>query len=419
MKSTKTKKVKKINDKTVIAALDIGKNVQYGYFRAPNGNDVKPFPFYNSKKSYNAFWEKLCQFKKQQGLEEIVIGFESTGPYAEPLFHFLRKKPVKLVQVNPVHTKRVKELTGNSPNKTDKKDPRVIADVICLGHALTLVVPQGPAAQLRRLTHARERSIKKRTTDLNQLQDLMYVIFPEFLDIMKGISTKTARHLVRNYPSPEAIVQIGIEPLTTIMKKVSRGRISTDRAKALYNAACHSIGIIEGKEAILIEIEHLISRIETEDEFVKNIENQMLEQLEHIPYMDSILSIKGIGHVTAAGLIGEVGDFRKFTTISEITKLAGLDLYEISSGRHKGQRRISKRGRPLMRKLLFFAAINVVKSKGIMHKKYQQMLDRGMLKMKALVAISRKLLGLIFAIVRDNMKYVENYSDNHYYKLAA
>jgi transposase len=419
MNSTKTKKVKKINDKTVIAALDIGKNVHYGYFRAPNGNDVKPFPFFNSKKSYHAFWGKLCQFKNQQGLEEIVIGFESTGPYAEPLFHFLRKKPVKLVQVNPLHTKRVKELTGNSPNKTDKKDPRVIADVICLGHALTLVVPQGPAAQLRRLAHARERSIKKRTADLNQLQDLMYVIFPEFSGIMKDISTKTARHLARNYPSPEAIVQIGIEPLAAMMKMVSRGKISMGRAKALFHAACHSIGIVEGKEAILIEIEHLISRIETEDEFVKNIENQMRKQLEHIPYVDSILSIKGIGHVTAAGLIGEVGDFSKFTTLSEIMKLAGLDLYEISSGRHKGQRRISKRGRPLMRKLLFYAAINAVKSKGIMHKKYHQMLDRGMLKMKALVAISRKLLGLIFAIVRDKTKYVENYSDNHHYKIAA
>ena len=156
MKSTKTKKVTKINDKTVIAALDIGKNLQHVYFRAPNGNDVEPFAFYNSKKSFNEFWKKLCQFQKQQGLEQIVIGFESTGPYAEPLFHFLRKKPVNLVQVNPVHTKRIKELTGNSPNKTDKKDPRVIADVICLGHALTLVVPQGPAAQLRRLTQARQ-----------------------------------------------------------------------------------------------------------------------------------------------------------------------------------------------------------------------------------------------------------------------
>ena len=100
-------------------------------------------------------------------------------------------------------------------------------------------------------------------------------------------------------------------------------------------------------------------------------------------------------------------------------KLAGLDLYEISSGRHKGQRRISKRGRPLMRKLLFFMAINTVKSKGIMHAKYQQMLAQGMIKMKALVAISRKLLGIIFAIVRDNTKYMKNYSDNYHYKLAA
>ena len=72
-----------------------------------------------------------------------------------------------------------------------------------------------------------------------------------------------------------------------------------------------------------------------------------------------------------------------------------------------------------MRKLLFFAAINVVKSHGIMHERYQQMLDRGMPKMKALVAISRKLLILIFALARDNTVYVENYSTIHNLKLAA
>ncbi len=145
----------------------------------------------------------------------------------------------------------------------------------------------------------------------------------------------------------------------------------------------------------------------------------MVEQLEQIPYSHSILSVKGIGHVTVAGLIGEVGDFNKFNTISEITKLAGLDLYEISSGQFKGQRRISKRGRPMMRKLLFFAAINMVKSNGIMHEKYKQMLDRGMLKMKALIAIARKVLGLIFAIVRDNTTYIVNYTKQNHYKLAA
>jgi len=45
-----------------------------------------------------------------------------------------------------------------------------------------------------------------------------------------------------------------------------------------------------------------------------------------------------------AGIIGEIGDFKKFKTRSEIMKLAGLDLYEISSGKMKGQRRIAKKG---------------------------------------------------------------------------
>jgi len=418
MKSYKTKKVTKINDKTVIATLDIGKTVQHGYFRAPNGNDIEPFAFYNSKKSYNAFWTKLCRFKKQQGLEDIVIGFESTGSYAEPLFHFLRQKPVRLVQVNPVHTKRVKELTGNSPNKTDKKDPRVIADVICLGHALTLIVPQGPAAELRRLSQARERAITDRTAMINQLEHLMYVIFPEFLTVLKT-STKTARHFIKHFTTPENIFALGLESVSQKVKMVSRGKLGKDRAKQLHAAAGNSIGITEGKQSIVFEIEHLVRKIEAEDQFIDNLQQQMHVYLQQIPYSQNILSLRGLGEVTVAGLIGEVADFNKFDTISELMKLAGLDLYEISSGKHRGQRRISKRGRALMRKLLFYAAINAVKSKGIMHKKYHQMLDRGMLKMKALIAISRKLLAIIFAIVRDNSQYVEDYSDNHHYKLAA
>lgn len=418
MKFKKTKKIKKINPKTLISAVDIGKNVQYGYFRAHNGNDSKPFKFYNTQKGFNIFWGKLCRFKQQQGLEEVVIGFESTGSYAQPFFHFMRKKQVKLVQVNPVHTKRLKELTGNSPNKTDKKDPRVIADVICLGHALTMVVPEGPAAELRRLAHARERAIKNRTSAKNQLQDLVFVIFPELLNSIKP-STKTGTYLIKNYPTPESIISLGQESLAAIVTKISRGRLKRNKATELFRFAQRSVGISEGKESIILETRHLVSMIENHDQFIDNLEKQMAVYLEQIPYSQSILSIKGIGKVTTAGLIGEVGSFNKFDTISEIMKLAGLDLYEISSGKHRGQRRISKRGRPLMRKLLFFIAINTVKSGGIMHNQYHQMLDRGMIKMKALVAVSRKLLGLIFAIVRDKTTYMKDYKDNHHYKLAA
>jgi transposase len=418
MDTTKAKKIKKINNKTVVAALDIGKSFHYGYFRAPNGNDVTPFRFNNSKSSYEMFWNALCQFKQKEGLEEIVIGFESTGPYAEPLFHFLREKPAHLVQVNPVHTKRIKELTGNSPNKTDKKDPRVIADVIFLGHSLTLVVPEGPAAQLRRLTQARERAVKSRTAMMNQLQHLFFVIFPEFSEVL-SVSSKSAKYIIKHYTTPEAICALGLESISKILRKISRGRIGQDRAKELYRAAQSSVGISEGKQSIVFEVGYLVAQIENQDQFIASVEDQMLTYLKQIPYSQNILSIKGIGPVTAAGLIGEVGDFRKFDTISEMMKLAGLDLYEISSGKRNGQRRISKRGRALIRKLLYYAALNVVRKNGIMHDSYHRMLDRGQLKMKALIAITRKLLGLIFALVRDDTQYVENHAGNHHCRLAA
>ena len=221
MKSIKAEKIKTINEKTLVVALDIGKKVHYGYFRTPKNQDVKPFPFYNSGRSFNKFWKKLCRFKEKHMLGEVVIGFESTGPYAEPIANYLRKKPVKLVQVNPMHTKRIKELTGNSPNKTDKKDPRVIADVISLGHSLTVVVPEGAAAQLRRLTHARERAMERRTAMNNQLQDLVFVIFPELGDIIKP-STKTGMYLIKHYPDSESIVSIGFETLYNIVRKMRR-----------------------------------------------------------------------------------------------------------------------------------------------------------------------------------------------------
>lgn len=418
MGSSKSEKDKIINHKTLIVALDIGKSIHYGYFRTPHGKDVKPFPFYNTGHGFQSFWEKLCRFKEAHRLDAVVVGFESTGPYAEPICHYLRKRSVNLVQVNPMHTKRIKELTGNSPDKTDRKDPRVIADLIALGHSLTVIIPEGAAAQLRRLTQARERAIERRTAMHNQLQHLGFLIFPELAGIIKP-STKTGMHLIKNFSDPDDIVSMGIEKLYEFIRKISRGRFGKDRVEKLYNAAKQSIGITEGKDSMVLEITHLVFNIENENEYIKNIEKQMVIYLEQIPYAYIILSIKGIGPVTVAGLIGEIGDFRKFKTISELMKLAGLNLYEISSGKHQGSRHITKRGRSLLRKLLFFAAMNTTRSNAVFNSVYQKHLAKGIPKMKALVAISRKLVRVIFALVRDHREFDVNYSTQMELKEAA
>jgi len=419
MNKIETKKQRIVNDRTLIVAIDIGKTTDTGYCRCPSGQEMKPFEFSNNAEGFRKLWDRMCWMKMSHHLEEVVVGFESTGAYGEPLVHYLRQKPVKLVQVNPMHTKRMKELQGNSPGKTDRKDPKVIADIIGLGHALSVVIPEGAAAELRRLTLARERSIQRRTALYNQLQDLVFILFPEFLQVMKDVKTQTAQYLLRHYPTPQDMVACGSEALIRILRQVSRGKLGKARAQALYDAAVQSVGLQEGRRGILLETEEILSGLEACKRFIEKMEEEMVPYLEQIPYSDSLLSVKGIGKITVAGLIGEIGDFRQFHTSREVMKLAGLDLFEISSGKHKGNRHISKRGRPLLRKLLYFAAINTIRKGGVMHGSYQRYLDRGMPKIKALIAIARKLLGILFALVRDHSQYVENYSPKEVLKLAA
>lgn len=404
----RTKKAKIVNEKVMIVAIDIGKEKNTGYCRDRNGFDIKPFEFSNTHEGFKLFWEKVTKTKTILSADKIIAGLESTGSYGEPLVHYLRSKPVTLVQVNPMHTKRVKELPDNSPNKTDRKDPRVIADIIQLGHHLSLVVPTGAAAELRQLTHFRERTIGDRTALINQLQMLVGKIFPEFLSVMNVTDSKSALYLLENHLFPEDIVRLGRKRLAKKLRKVSRGRLGNERAQELVEVAVDSVGIKEGRQSIRMRICHIVQKIRDYDSCIGEIEDQMNQYLDRIPYSSSLMSIKGIKQVTVAGIIGEVGNFEDFHRSDALVKLAGLNLYEISSGKHKGKRRISKRGRSLLRKILYFASINVVKKGCIMHDYYQRLINGGKPKIKALIAVSRKLLKVMFALVRDKTVYRAN-----------
>ena len=159
MKGLRTKRVRTVKEGTLIATVDVGATTNTGYCTCLDGRDIKVFKFGNTKEGFEKFSHMIVIAQNRFKCSEVMVGYESTGPYAEPLVHYLRGKPVNIVQVNPFHTKRLKEVNDNSPGKTDDKDPRVIADIIRLGRALSIVIPEGDAAYLRRLNNARERHV--------------------------------------------------------------------------------------------------------------------------------------------------------------------------------------------------------------------------------------------------------------------
>lgn len=405
-------KAQMVNQKTLIVAVDLGKDKHMGYCRAPDGREVKPFEFKVNRKGFELLEKTMQKAMDKFGLERAVLGFESTSCYGEPLQEFFKDKPgVTPVQVNPAHVRKMKEVTDNSPNKTDKKDPRVIAQLIQMGSFLTCIIPEGAPAELRALTQARDFQVTDRVRHSNRLQDLVYKIFPEFSSVINDPLSRTGRYLLAHYPAPEQIVSLGLEGLTQIMRQHSRGKLGPGPAQRLWEAARDSVGVKQGVESICGEIHLLLEEIEGTEKALEQIKAQLLPCLEQVPYSQRLLSIPGIGPVTIAGVIGETGGLERYSGQKALIKLAGLNLYEISSGKHQGERHISKRGRSLLRRLLFFAALNSVRTKGIMHRTYQEMVGRGMMRIKALVAISKKLLGIMYALARDNRDYMHNYSE--------
>jgi transposase len=119
------------------------------------------------------------------------------------------------------------------------------------------------------------------------------------------------------------------------------------------------------------------------------------------------LTIPGVQPVTAATFLGSIGDPKAYESSAQVLKLAGLSLVERSSGLLKGQQRISKRGRPTLRRHAFMFALRGVRAGAMYHDEFQRLLaNNGGKKMSALTAISRKGLKLMFTIAREQRPYV-------------
>ena len=408
----------KITSKTLIVTVDVSKGKHTGYFRTIDIDTIKPFEFSNTGKGFNEFWKRIMSFKQKHNLEAIIFGCESTGSYGFPLIQFMQSKGTEVVQVNPKHVKRVKEITDNSPNKTASKDPRVIADVLLLGRYLQVNLPKGAIADLRCKVQYRENLTEDISRIKNRLEGLIAQFFPELLYEIKGFKSKTSLYILEHYPTPSKLAAVGSERLSKELKKVSRGRFSDKKAIGLINHANNTIGLKEGINGYEDQVNCYFEQLKVLNNQLKKKESEIELILNDIPISRLLLSIKGLGKIIVGIIISEIVDFKCFSVIPEILKYAGLNLYEISSGKHKGQRRISKRGRTLLRKALFFASINVIRKGGVFHEDYMRLLSNGMKPIKAIIAISRKLLRVIFAIVRDGREFIIS-TDRKNIKIAA
>nr|WP_315899218.1 transposase [Paenibacillus cremeus] len=182
------------------------------------------------------------------------------------------------------------------------------------------------------------------------------------------------------------------------------------RVKNLKEAASRSVGIQQGAETAKMELKLLLTQYEWLHSKLEELETKLDELLRQIPHVQQLLAIKGIGRDTIAGFLAEIGDIGQYRHPKQITKLAGLNLNTNSSGTHKGQTKITKRGLKRLRALLFRIIMPLVAKNAAfrtLHEYYTKRPVNPLKKMQSLIALCNKLTRIFFGILKKGHEFSE------------
>jgi len=236
-----------------------------------------------------------------------------------------------------------------------------------------------------------------------QLKSYIDQIFPELNYFFKNnLDIKTAHELLKLYQSPEDISKVNLTKLSNLLIKSSKGKYDKSRAIELKLLASNSIGI--NNSAISIQIKMIINQIELYESQIKDIKKQVND---FIKKSDNVItSIPGIGFMTAAIILSEIGSINRFNNPSQALAFAGLDPSVKQSGNfNASSTRMSKRGYPLLRYALIIAANNVRLNTKTFNDYYNIKISQGKLHYNALGHCAGKLIRNIFYMLKNNITF--------------
>ncbi len=402
-------RINRITENTLVVGADIAKKTHVARAIDYRGIELgKECVFHNDQEGLMklALWmEKLGQEHQKT---DVVLGIEPTGHYWFPLAAFLKGKDIKVVGVNPHHVNKTKDIEDNSQTKSDYKDAKVIADLVRNGKYTEPNLPTKEYADLRTLMNLREKVMVNLTQVKARVTGWFDRYFPEYPSVFKSWEGKASLMAMKQFPTPEDVISIGARGVLAHWKTEIKQGVGIKRAESLYAAATVSIGLTEGLEAARFELAVLLEQYELYSKQEEQIMAKAMQILEHIPGTQEMLSIPGIGVLTIAGFLAEVGDLEKYDHGQQIIRLAGLNLTENSSGKRKGRTGISKRGRSRLRCLLFRAMLPLVATNAEfkeLHKHFTTRSDNPLKKKQSLIALCGKLVRILYTLGTQQKEY--------------
>ena len=363
MNYKQNERLNQLTDETLIVGIDIAKEFHVARAQDIRGIEFgKSIKFNNSLSGYLEFESWINEIKVAEHKNQVIIGMEPTGHYWLNIARYLKAKGYTVVTVNPMHVKKIKELDDNLQTKTDKKDAKIIAQLVKDARYSTPNLLEGEYEELRNAKNLRQVVVKDLNRTKNQIHNWLDRYFPEYKEAYASWESKSFIKIIKKYIFPSEIERIPPNEIYDMLPPKMRRGVGLKKIERLVTASKNSIGIREGLSFAKIEIKYLLEKYEGFLQQIEEIDSYVTDVCSSLDETLKITQIKGIGIVTASGIVAELGDIRKYKSPKQMIKMAGLSLVEDSSGKVKGSTSISRRGRKDLRRLLYQVILGMIRT---------------------------------------------------------
>src|SRR5271166_91949 len=324
---------------------------------------------------------------------DCLVALEATGHYWRNLFVALIAKDYAVAVLNPLRTARFAEEELRR-TKTDAIDALGIARFAQQKRPRAAQLPDSGTEELRELERLRERVAKDFADRLRQLHRAVDLGFPEFTHYVRTLESRLAATILSRYPTAASFRGVSVKKLARIVYDGSH-KIGEELARNLIEAAEKSVGA-HHSEPYRLRIKYLCEDQDVLRRRLKDLARDVERKLDDHEVGKLLTTIDGVGPLTAACLIAELGDPARFRSAGAIASYVGV----APRLRQSGKKRFSGSptipfGNARLRKALWMVVLNAVRCNPWLRQYYKRLRAAGKPGKVAVIAAMRKLLAAV------------------------
>ncbi len=350
-----------------------------------------------------------CVNKKAMALGlSPIYGLENAYGYGRSLAVWLIEKGYTVKDINPALAYDQRK-SAPTFKKNDEYDAYCVATVM-INQLNTLpdAKPEDNHWTLSQLVNRRDTLINDGIRLKNGLHEQVSKAYPSYRKFFCEIDRKTALYFWKTYPSPAYLKNKSSDELYAELKAIANN-ISKSKAQLIFYCV-HNDGDTYR--------DFQDSRDFITQSLVRDLEHQAVELAQIEVEIEKVLktfdlkltTLPGMGTAIASKLIAEIGDIRRFPNADKLARFAGIAPIRFSSG-GKGKEESSKQGNRELHGLFYFLAVSMVcvhnkkPNNPVFYEYFCRKISEGKTKSQALVCIMRRLINIVYGMMKNKTEY--------------